>query len=314
MFLATGCKYEKGSVIYQIGEFLYPIGEFLMHIEVLLIRYNPIVILTGDTIEQKRDSIYEKYLEMYSDSTLNLAEKEQIARSFTLNIDSVRNVMLRVRAENPDSTLKYFKSKTYDPLRLYNYLATCDSDTSDNINTIIIPENAATFYDISTKSVIMNKDSTICLAFVCVSPNKQNSFVYERNNYFFPVIGLREKSSGDFKIYPRPKHSFSWFWRSTAERGIEDFVKNPEEGTCIYSDVFSSDNNGNSLFYLIKYYARPFTLPSVCDEEYFEQTLFQKYNDSTYNFQWYRIPDDIPLGEYAESEKDLIDRQYHYPY
>lgn len=299
MFITTGC--ENGDFEYWLTVCWYKL---------------PWVKAKVDASNKEKEEVYNRYLAMCSDSTRYKAEKEQIARSFAMNIDSARNVMLEVMAENPDSSLRYARSKTYDPLNLYSRLALCDIDTVWNeIENIIIPDSASVFYDIRTKGIVMSRDEKFCIAFISIYPNEKCDFFYDKKNYFIPVLGYRKDRNDCFKIYSRSNQPYPPGWRKKdlTSWGIKDFVMYPEAYCPLPRDVFDVPDSSYKIPG-ITIWNNEVRIPTVCDSDYFDQPLFEKYNDSTYNFQWYKDFRPGPLGKYAEAEKDLEVRQFHYPY
>lgn len=300
-----------GSVFFIFLPLLYENGDF----EYWMTRLSE-KMPAERKARAERQERYEKYLSLYSDSTQYLAEKEQIARSFAMNIDSVRSIILSVPNDNPDSAYKYARPKIYDPLKIYVNLSFCDTDkNATGTNQVIIPDSAAVFYDIQTKGLVMSKDGRFCIAFISIHPNEENDYVYERQNFFFPVIGYREGENENFKIYPRfdeYTYIMGWDEGDMTDYGIRDFVAFPENHASNIYDVFLDDYGSSFLSWIFPKSKKK--APAIYDSDYFDQPLFQKYNDSTYNFQWYKDFRPGPLGKYAEAEKDLEVRQFHYPY
>ena len=267
--------------------------------------------------EGQKDKLYKKYLEMYSDTTVYKSEKEQIANSFAMNIDSLRSLLLsEMKRTQKDICFQDRFDYIYDPLHLYGNLVFVDKDTARNIrNYVIIPDRASVFYKIKTENLIMSHDKNLCLAFLSISPRDANKIKYEQTYRFYPIIGCRRNENEDFRIYPRADdlaYILGWDSPDIVEWGIKDFVTNSVEHSYNDGDIFDDPRTGFKIAGIP--ILRRVHIPTICDDDYFEQPLFQKYNDSTYNFQWFYQKGKQGLGKYADAEKGMEIHQFHYPY
>lgn len=205
---------------------------------------------------------------------LAIQDKKDIAKSFIGNIEYFRC--------NPD---------ILEPVNFYYPY----SERYDSINKQFIPSPITTDKQISVsvERIEYSKDSCLCFAILLIENHYSLINGLEKDREFGrifdsqAVIGYRKSKKDVFKIYPDEHFMATGFTdNKTPVQIIErDYsYKLRKFGRLmgsIYQDKTFNENVGDSLF--------------------FENSpLFQKYNDTTYNFQMYRF-----LGK---------DYHYDYPY
>lgn len=230
-------------------------------------------------------------------------DKEQIAASFLANIDTLWVQMRDSLAKHPDVKFgKYIKEEDflYDPALAYKintyYISERDTALPIEELRVFLPKRPSVFYHVWTDLIIYSKDKLLCWAFVfiCQDEDKDGS---PRPPFYkgLNIIGKRESVNEPFRIYTRGESYYTFrLDRMSAIRNMENHFLYVAGPTYQISDVYSIADKKR--------------LPILSDPDFFEKhPLFHKFNDSTYNFEWY----DSSGGWRQEKGEPVM---YRYPY
>ena len=202
-------------------------------------------------------------------------DKEQIAYAFMANVDTIWRTLYKV-----DKNVSYDNKNKYvdDPSIFYSML--CFRDDFKNHTTSLLSESPKNVYEAFTDLVLYSKDKLLCMAFVVI---RQDYYDGRSNDelppYFrcFVVLGKRKNREDKFKIFLR-------FGVTTAAFGSADIkVARMIENTQLYTRGETYDTRD---VYPVE---DEWKLPLPSDPDFFEKhPLFEKFDDSTYNFEWYK--------------------------
>ena len=204
-------------------------------------------------------------------------DKEQIAASFIANIDSAWTLL----KESRRGVFDYPRGEFFfnDPTGIYRdlirYLPGLDPETFPEI----LPERPKDFYKGYTDLVVYSKDKLFCIAFVVLRIDKDiygwyEDAVFPLYKQFF-VIGKRNHINEPFKIFIRSKN------RGAFDSESVEFVERLEN-ELLYIPGYTQDVHD------VHKIDKEKELPVLSDPDFFEKhPLFKKFNDSTYNFEWY---------------------------
>ncbi len=231
--------------------------------------------------------------------TVSLAgDKEQLAETFMANVDAIWSELHKNNVDK-DSAENYVYDPVWDYTLLCYYNMPKDGKYDDYEDSLlhIYPSK---FYKSYTDLILYNKDKLLCLAFIVLRVDLID-FGWKRPPYFYTylAIGKRDKINEPFRLYHRLK--FIRYNENHSKKTIREFeneVLYNGYGECLYSDVFHSDKERRALD------PTPPPLPLPTDSNFFEKhPLFEKFDDSTYNFEWYK--DKNQPGGFSK---------YNYPY
>lgn len=240
-------------------------------------------------------------------------DREQIAASFLANIDTLWVQMRDSLIKQPETHVgKYIRHEDflYDPQCVYRGMISYRSeeefsrpkeqqfigDSDDAI--IFLPERPSKFYHAWTNLIVYGKEKLLCWAFVIIRQDEDKGG-NNRPPYYsgWSVIGKRKSTREPFKIFVRNRdhYSFGSEGMYMIELMENEALYIPGVNTCSHRDVFPVKNESK--------------LPVVSDPEFFEKhPLFHKYNDSTYNFEWYDRG-----GDWRKKNKE-DQAMYRYPF
>lgn len=234
-------------------------------------------------------------------------DKEQIAASILANMDTLWVQMRDSLAKHPEvKPGKYIweeKSKfLYDPAAAYSgyiyYINQKDPFEPMEDSRIFLPERPSKFYHAWTDLIVYSKDKLLCWAFVVTRQDTYRGGKDKPPYYHgWNVIGKRKSINEPFKIFVRNRDQYNF---DSEGMYIIELMENealyiPGVNTCSHRDVFPVKNESK--------------LPVVSDPEFFEKhPLFHKYNDSTYNFEWYDRG-----GDWRKKNKE-DQAMYRYPF
>lgn len=240
-----------------------------------IILFTVIVLYTAcGCIRNEQSLINNNRILSCGNSQLAAHDKKEIAKSFIMNVEYFRC--------NPESL---------EPANFYYPY----SERYDSINMQFIPSPIITDNQISVsvERIEYSKDSCLCFAILLIENHYSMveglSIEREYGRIFDSqaVIGYRKSKNDVFKIYPDEHFIATGFTdKQTPVQIIErQYTSNLKKcgslAGSIYQGKTFNENVGDSLF--------------------FENSpLFQKYDDTTFNFQIYRN-----LGK---------DNYYNYPY
>ena len=201
-------------------------------------------------------------------------DKQQLAEAFMANVDAK---WIKLNKLDKEIELPEVCDSVNDPLRYYTFLCYryCRMGIGGGYERLTIYPSK--FYKAFTDLVLYSKDKLLCMAFI-VLRNDLNNGLGDFPPYFdtYVVIGKREKMNEPFRLFIRP-NSIGFITQVKKNiQLIENDVLYREFATCRSTDVFYSEDS-----------KPPLPLPS--DPDFFEKhPLFEKFDDSTYNFEWYK--------------------------
>lgn len=230
-------------------------------------------------------------------------DKEQIAASFLANIDTLWVQMSDSLAKHPEIKFgKYIMEEDflYDPeieYKLHTYFIS-RKDTSLPIEDrrIFLPKRPSEFYYVWTDLILYSKDKLLCWAFIFIRQDEDKGGEIRPPYYKgLCVIGKRKSETEPFKIYMRGDLDYTFGQAGMSSiRCMENHFLYVPSAIPQTSDV-----------YMIKDSKK---LPALSDPDFFEKhPLFNKYNDSTYNFEWYKKCVD-------KKKREFVPERYRYPY
>ncbi len=227
-------------------------------------------------------------------------DKEQIAASFLANIDTLWVQMKDSLAKHPDANVGEYIDKEkflYDPEKVYNMLYFYLRDYYENSTVadriVFLPERPSDFYHAWTNLIVYSKDKLLCWAFVVIRQDMDKEV--QRNYRGYNVIGKRKSVNEPFKIYVRGRSEYAF-----SSKGL--YIIELMENETLYIPGLTYEVND---VYPIK---DEHKLPVLSDPDFFEKhPLFHKFNDSTYNFEWFMRQE---YGFYRKRYPEM----YRYPY
>lgn len=230
-------------------------------------------------------------------------DKEQIAASFLANIDTLWSQMRDSLIKHPETHVgKYIHHEDflYDPETVYNmmyfYLRRDNIQSNYADRIVFLPERPSKFYHAWTNLIVYGKNKLLCWAFVVIRQDMDKGGE-EKPPYYsgWNVIGKRESTREPFKIFVRGRKQYKF---GSGGMGMIELMENET----LYIPGFTY---GVGDVYFIK---DEHKLPVLSDPDFFEKhPLFHKFNDSTYNFEWY----DSSGGWRREKGEPVM---YRYPY
>lgn len=230
-------------------------------------------------------------------------DKEQIAASFLANIDTLWVQMRDSLIKQPETHVgKYIRHEDflYDPETVYNmmyfYLRKDNIRSSIADRIVFLPERPSKFYHAWTNLIVYGKNKLLCWAFVVIRQDMDKGGE-EKPPYYsgWNVIGKRESTREPFKIFVRGRKQYKF---GSGGMGMIELMENET----LYIPGFTY---GVGDVYFIK---DEHKLPVLSDPDFFEKhPLFNKYNDSTYNFEWYKKCVD-------KKKREFVPERYRYPY
>ncbi len=209
-------------------------------------------------------------------------DKEQIASSIIANIDTIWVQMRDSLNNHPDlgfSELYKTEDFLYDPTGAYSVWTFQIDPKSDSHSPIwkrykFLSDRPSTFYNAYTDLIVYNKDKLLCWAFVIIEQHKLGGTETSKVPYYcgYNVIGKRNTQQEPFRVFIRNRTPYPSYEKGWEERMENDALYIPGY-TYDVRDVYEADED---------------KLPVVSDPDFFEKhPLFHKFNDSTYNFEWY---------------------------
>ncbi|MDE6269626.1 MAG: hypothetical protein K2M12_02065 [Muribaculaceae bacterium] len=226
-------------------------------------------------------------------------DKEQIAASIMANIDTLWVQMRDSLLNRPEVDFgEYFRDEhfLYDPFGFYTLWIYSLNDTAGGPLWKLrhfLSDRPSKFHEAYTDMIVYSKDKLLCWAFIVIKQSREGGRDTEVPSFWqFNVIGRRDSIKDSFKLFVRNRSLYSG-------EGSEELMENETLYTpgLTYDtkDVF--DVNERSL-------------PVLSDPDFFEKhPLFKKFNDSTYNFEWY---DRNYKKRHYGGEPDF--RHYDYPF
>lgn len=230
-------------------------------------------------------------------------DKEQIAASFLANIDTLWVQMRDSLAKHPKVNYhEYIQNENflYAPRYVYisliDYIKNPESDEQIKYQRTFLPERPSKFYHAWTDLIVYSKDKLLCWAFVIIRQDLDRGGEIRPPYYSgWNVIGKRNATDKKFKLFVRGRNSY-YFDKDNLY--TMELMKNE----ALYVPGMTYDLRD---IYPIE---RERELPILSDPNFFEKhPLFHKYNDSTYNFEWYKTCVDKEKGEF-------VPERYRYPY
>ena len=230
------------------------------------------VYLGFDTLFREIGSSIEKKKGLEGCDTVPLAgDKEQIAEAFMANVDAIW-----VKVNELDKEIKPQEAcdSVNDPLGHYTFL--CYSyHMKDSVRSFdglaIYPSK---YYKSYTDLILYDKDKLLCMAFIVL----RRDFGYHKISPQFEtyvVIGERENINEPFKIFVRDNGVLYGGKSRKIIKYTEEYILYDKGATYKYSDVYPVTDTDS--------------LPVLSDPDFFEKhPLFEKFDDSTYNFEWYK--------------------------
>lgn len=198
-------------------------------------------------------------------------DKEQIAAAFMANVDTIWRTLYKA---DKDSTINNKTEYVNDPAY---YSEFCYLLNYKRFSKSLLPKSPKEYFKAFTDLIVYSKDKLLCMAFVVIRQD-----VYDGRDKLPPyfcgniVIGKRKNKEDKFKIFRR--FDFSFMYSSSikdAASGFEDLLLYSKGETYITMDVYPVKNERK--------------LPVLSDPDFFEKhPLFEKFDDSTYNFEWYK--------------------------
>ncbi|MDE6270651.1 MAG: hypothetical protein K2M12_07355 [Muribaculaceae bacterium] len=281
VFAASSCKYEAGT-------------------------FEGILTMIDNWFKQSH-SIEKDGLEGVDTIALP-GDKEQIAASFIANIDSAWTLLKESRKGVSDYPRGEFFFN--DPTRIYKSQIRYEPWNNPYVIPEILPDRPKEVYKGYTDLVVYSRNKLLCWAFVVLKKENKDSIWKWYDAADFPmymgfnVIGKRNHINEPFKIFVRNRHQYAFNSENI------DKVRIMANET-LYIPGFTYD-----LHDVYKYQMEDEDkLPVLSDPDFFEKhPLFKKFNDSTYNFEWYNA------NAFSQWLKDPKDRgtlrpvRYTYPY
>lgn len=231
-------------------------------------------------------------------------DKEQIAASFLANADTLWVQMRDSLTKYPEVNVgKYIMEEDflYDPEVEYKlhtyYISEKETDFPIEDKRVFLPKRPSEFYYVWTDLILYSKDKLLCWAFIFIRQDEDKGGI-RRPPYYkgLCVIGKRKSETEPFKIYMRGDLDYTFGQDGMSSiRSMENRFLYVPSAIPQTSDV-----------YMIKDSKK---LPALSDPDFFEKhPLFHKYNDSTYNFEWYDRGSDWRKKNKEDQE------MYRYPY
>lgn len=226
-------------------------------------------------------------------------DKKQIAAAFLANIDVLWAQMKDSLEKNPKLNI-CAQDFLYDPHEVYSNLITYTAEECgfgySSAKLMFLPDKPSVFYHAGTDLVVYSKDKLLCWAFVVIRQDLDKGGRLRPPYYgAWNVIARRKAIDQPFKIYVRSRNCGT-FGKNDRYKMIEIENKTlsiPGE-TYDFRDVYVIENEES--------------LPVLSDPDFFEKhPLFQMFNDSTYNFEWFMRQE---YGFYRKRYPEM----YRYPY
>ena len=206
--------------------------------------------------------------------TVPLADdKQQLAEAFMANVDAK---WIKLNKLGKEIELPEVCDSVKDPLRHYTFLCYRyhrKGLIGDYERLTIYPSK---FYKAFTHLVLYNKDKLLCMAFIVLRNDLYNGFK-ERPPHFktYVVIGKRKNINDPFKIFVRGDGVRYDVPSRKIIKYTEEHILYDKGATYRYFDVYPVTDTDS--------------LPLPSDPDFFEKhPLFEKFDDSTYNFEWYK--------------------------
>lgn len=266
---------------------IIPFAAFTIIIESIPV-FLLIVMTFLDSLEDTHPSIEKNGLEG-CDTVPLPGDKEQLATAFMANLDSIWNKINKF-----DKDVKPIDTwdSVNDPTLNYTYLCFRYYKQNEEGEYKLLAINPSKFYKAFTTLVFYSKDKLLCMAFIVLRNDVCDGYM-ENQPYYdqYLVIGKRSSIERPFKVFMRYGDEHPKF-----NTDISDIK--PFENDILYK-------KGNTYLCFDVYPVTDIeSLPVLSDPDFFEKhPLFDKFNDSTYNFEWYRV----------ERQSDEFFK-YDYPY
>ena len=229
-----------------------------------------------DTLFREIGSSIEKKKGLEGCDTVPLAgDKEQLAEAFMANVDATWTELHRNNVVDRDSVDNYVNDSIgfYTRLCYFNMPKAGKYDDYDDCLLQIYPSK---FYKSYTDLILYNKDKLLCLTFIVLRVDLID-FGWKRPPNFktYVVIGKRENINDPFKIFVRDDGVYYGAPSRKIIKNTEEYILYDKGATYKYSDVYPVTDTDS--------------LPLPSDPDFFEKhPLFEKFDDSTYNFEWYK--------------------------
>lgn len=267
---------------------IIPFAAFTIIIESIPV-FLVIVMTFLDSLEDTHPSIEKNGLEG-CDTVPLPGDKEQLATAFMANLDSIWN---KINKFNKDVKPIDTWDSVNDPALNYTYLCFKYYKQDEEGKYELLTVNPSKFYKAVTHLVLYSKDKLLCMAFI-VLRNELFDGSIENEPYYDPylVIGKRSSIEHPFKVFIRNESEHYWLYTNDISdvKSFENDILYKKGYTYLCFDVYPVNDIES--------------LPVLSDPDFFEKhPLFDKFNDSTYNFEWYRV----------ERQSDEFFK-YDYPY